>query len=103
MMVARWQLEARFGHKQAVLDLMSRWDEEFGSQVGWTADKCRRLTGSVGALESTIQEEVLIKDLAELGASWEKLGTLEGHKEWGKEIEPYIVSGTPHWQIFHVI
>ena len=103
MMVARWHIDARFGHKQTVLDLMKRWDEEFGSQIGWTPDKHRRLTGSVGALESTIQDEVLIKDLAELGDSWEKLGTLEGHKEWGKEIEPYIVSGTPHWQIFRVI
>ena len=103
MMVARWQIDARFGHKQTVFDLMDRWDKEFGAQVGWTPDKCRRLNGSVGALESTIQSEVLIKDLAELNASWEKLGALEGHEAWGKEIEPYIVSGTPHWQILRVI
>ena len=103
MMIARWQIDARFGHKQAALDLMRRWNDEFGSQVGWTPDKCRLLTGSVGALESTIQEEIAIKDLAELGESWEQLGKLEGHAEWGKEIEPYIVSGTPHWQIFRVI
>ncbi len=103
MMVARWQFEARFGHKQTVIDLMKRWDQEFGSQIGWTPEKCRRLTGSIGALESTIQEEILIKDLAELGAAWEKLATLEGHKQWGKDIEPYVVSGTPHWQILHII
>ena len=54
-------------------------------------------------MESTIQEEVPIKDLAELGAAWEKLATLEGHKQWGKDIEPYMVSGTPHWQLFHII
>ena len=103
MMIARWQIEARFGHKQTVIDLMKRWEEEFGSQIGWTPDKTRRLTGSVGALESTFQEEVLIKDLAELGAAWDKLATLDGHKQWGKEIEPYIVSATPHWQIFRVL
>ncbi len=103
MMVARWQFEARFGHKQTVIGLMKRWDQEFGSQIGWTPEKCRRLTGSIGALESTIQEEILIKDLAELGAAWEKLATLEGHKQWGKDIEPYVVSGTPHWQILHII
>jgi hypothetical protein len=60
-------------------------------------------TGLIELLKSPIHQEVLIKVLAELGAAWEKLGTLEGHKEWGKGIEPYIVSGTPHWQIFRVI
>ena len=61
------------------------------------------MTGSVGALESTIQSEVEIEDLAELGAAWEKLGAIEAHKQWSKDIEPYIVSGTPHWQIFRVV
>ncbi len=103
MMIARWQIEARFGHKQTVIELFKRWDEEFGSQIGWTADKTRLLTGSIGALESTIQSEVAIKDLAELGEAWDKLGSFEGHKQWSKDIEPYIVSGTPHWQIFRVL
>ncbi len=71
MMVARWQFEARFGHKQTVIDLMKRWDEEFGSQIVRTPEKCRRNTGSIGALESMIHEEVVLKDLSELGAAWE--------------------------------
>ncbi len=103
MMIARWQIEARFGHKQTVIDLFKRWDEEIGSQIGWTAGKTRLLTGSIGALESTLQSEVEIKDLAELGKSWDKLGSIEAHKQWCKDIEPYIVSGTPHWQIFRVL
>jgi hypothetical protein len=103
MMIARWQIEARFGHKQTVIDMLKRWNEEIGAQVGWTADKVRILTGSVGALESTIQSEVEIDDLAALDAAWDKLGTIEAHKKWSKEIEPYIVSGTPHWQIFRVL
>ncbi len=45
----------------------------------------------------------MIKHLAELGAAWEKLATLEGHTHWSKDIEPYMVSGTPHWQILHII
>ena len=44
-----------------------------------------------------------IEDLAELGRAWEKLGTIAAHKQWSKDIEPYIVSGTPHWQIFRVL
>ncbi len=103
MMIARWQIEARFGHKQTELDMFKRWNEEIGAQIGWTGDKVRVLTGSVGALESTIQSEVEVEDLAELGAAWEKLGAIEAHQQWSKDIEPYIVSGTPHWQIFRVV
>lgn len=103
MMIARWQIEARFGHKQTVIDMMKRWNDEIGSQVGWTADKTRLLTGSVGALESTIQSEIEIEDLAALGKAWEKLGKIEAHGQWSKDIEPYVVSGTPHWQVFRVL
>ena len=60
-------------------------------------------TVSVGALESTIQSEVEIEDFADLGAAWEKLGAIDAHRQWSKDIEPYIVSGTPHWQIFRVL
>lgn len=55
MMIARWSIDARFGHKPAVLESMRGWMREFGSQIGWTDDKLRLLTGSVGAPESTIQ------------------------------------------------
>ena len=103
MMIARWQIEARFGHKQTVIESLKRWFEEIGTQIGWTPDKVRIVTGSVGALESTVQAEVQIEDLAELDASWEKLGTIEAHKKWSKDIEPYVVSGTPRWQVFRVV
>ncbi len=103
MMIARWRIEARFGHKQTVIDSLKRWNEEVGAKIGWTPEKLRILTGSVGALESTIESEVQVEDLAELSASWEKLGTIEAHKEWSKEIEPYVVSGTSYWQVFRVV
>jgi hypothetical protein len=103
MMIARWQIEARFGQKQTVIDMMKRWDDEIGSQIGWTGNKMRLLTGSVGALESTIQMDLEIEDLADLGAAWEKLGAIDAHRQWSKDIEPYIVSGTTHWQIFRVL
>ncbi len=103
MMIARWQIEARFGHKQTVIDLLKRWDVEIGSQVGWTGDKIRHVSGAIGALESTVETEIEIADLTELNNSFEKLGAIEAHKAWSKELEPYIVSGTPHWQIFRVV
>ena len=50
MMIARWQIEARFGHKQTVIDSLKKWSAEIGVQIGWTEDKVRILTGSIGAL-----------------------------------------------------
>ena len=75
-MVARWSIDAKFGYKQNVIDLMQRWAREIGPQAGLTADKLRLITGSIGALEATIQSEVVVKDLAELNQIWEKLGAI---------------------------
>lgn len=103
MIIARWRIDARFGHKPAVVESLQTWCREIAAQIGWTSDKLRLATGSIGAHESTVELEVTIKDLAELDASWAKLGALEAHKKWSKEIEPYIVSGTPRWKIYRVL
>lgn len=80
-----------------------KWSAEIGVQIGWTEDKVRIWTGSIGALESTVQTEVLVRNLADLDASWNKLGAIEAHKEWSKELERHIVSGTPRWEILRVV
>ena len=103
MIIARWHIDARFGHKQAVLDSLTNWCRDIATQIGWTPDKVRITTGSVGALESTVELEVSLEDLSALDAAWSKLGTNEAHKKWSKEIEPYIVSGTSRWEIYRVV
>ena len=103
MMIARWSIEARFGYKPQALEQMQRWMRDIGSQIGWSAANARIVTGSVGAHESTIQTDIQVKDLTELNAAWEKLAKIPGHKDWGKELEPYVVSGTPKWEIFRVV
>lgn len=103
MMIARWSIEAKFGHKPEVVAEMQRWLRDIGAQVGWTAERVRLLNGSIGAKESTIQSEIEIADLAELDAAWSKLGTLEAHAAWSKALEPHVVSGTQRWEIFRVI
>ena len=102
MMIARWQIDARFGHKQTVIDSTKAWCRDIAPQIGWGSDKLRLAVGSIGARESIVELEVTIQDLKELDDSWAKLGTIEAHKQWGKEIEPYIVSGTPHWEVYRV-
>lgn len=103
MMVARWSIDARFGYKPLVVEEMKRWLREIGSQVGWTPANARLLNGSVGARESTIQSEILVEDLAALGAAWEQLARIDAHKAWSKGLEPYIVSGTQKWEIYRVV
>ncbi|SRR5258706_3627295 len=103
MMVARWSIVAKFGYKQELIALMERWINEIGPQVGYTKDKMRLITGSIGALESTIQTEHIVQDLAELNATWEKLAKIPAHVQWSKELEPLVVSGTNRWEIFRVI
>ena len=103
MMVARWSIVAKFGYKQELVALMERWINEVGSQVGFTKDKMRLITGSVGAVESMIQTEHIVSDLAELNATWERLGNIPAHKQWSKDIEPYVVSGTNRWEIYRII
>ena len=103
MIIARWHIDARFGHKQSVIDALKTWSRDIASQIGWTKDKVRIATGSIGALESTVEIDVLIQDLTELDTSWNKLGAIPAHKEWSKQIEPFIVSGTPRGEVFRIV
>jgi hypothetical protein len=103
MMIARWRIDARFGHKQEAIELMKQWDQQFGAKIGWTSGKTRMTTGSVGVAESAIVTEVQINDLTELNEAFEKMARLDGHAEWGRRMEPHVVSGTNNWEVYRVI
>ena len=103
MFIARWRIEARFGHKQEAVALFNRWQREIGTKIGWTPEKSRLVTGSVGALESTLENEVRVETLAELDESFARLAKIPQHAQWGKELEPHVVSGTSRWEIFRVL
>lgn len=100
MMIARWNIDARFGHKQAAIDLMHRWWREIAPQIGWTSDRARIVTGSVGAPESTIEVEVEIADLAELNDAWSRLAEASGQTAWADALEPHIIPGTARWTVY---
>ena len=103
MLIARWQIDARFGHKQTVIDMIAAWAHDIAPKIGWTAEKGRLLTGSIGAREATVVHEWTVADLAELEKSWAALGKIDAHKTWGKDLEPYVVSGSARWEIFRVV
>ena len=103
MFVARWQIDARFGHKQAVIDLMQKWLKEIGSKAGVADMQVSLLTGSIGAKEATIEVNHTVKSLAQLEEFFAAIGKIAAHAQWSKELEPYVVSGTARWNIYRVV
>lgn len=103
MMIARWQIQARFGHKQAAIDLMREWWRDIAPQIGWSPDQVRILSGAVGAKEAAIEVEVEVADLAALHRAWAKLARARGQEAWAQALEPHIVSGTPRWTVHRVV
>ncbi len=103
MIIARWQIDARFGHKPQVMDSIKKWHHEIGNQIGWSMDKVRIMTGSVGARESTIAMEIELDSMTELDNAWNKLSKMDAHKQWSKELEPNIVSGSHRWEVYRLI
>jgi len=103
MMIARWQIDARFGHKQTLIDMLRDWTTRVAPQAGLDPARGKILTGSIGALEATVEHNWEISDLAELEKVWARLGTLEAHRQWGKDLEPFVVSGTAKWNIYRVL
>ncbi|AHD03671.1 hypothetical protein [Leisingera methylohalidivorans] len=103
MIVARWSLDVRFGHKDAALALMRKWWDEIAPQIDWTPDQARIVVGSVGAAESAVVVEITLNDLGALHTAWTRLAEATGQAEWASDLEPHIVSGSPRWEVFRVI
>jgi len=103
MFVARWHIDARFGHKQDVIDLVHRWLRDIGSKAGTDKMDVKVLTGSVGAREATVEVNHSIESLAELEQFFVAIGKNDAHKKWGKELEPHVVSGSAIWTIYRLL
>ncbi|MFK0687095.1 hypothetical protein ACFX5Q_02640 [Mesorhizobium sp. IMUNJ 23033] len=86
-----------------VLELLKKWEREIGSQVGIADLKFQIMTGSIGAREATVESHHEVQSLAQLEEFFAKIGKIEAHAKWGKEIEPYVVSGTSLWNIYRIV
>jgi hypothetical protein len=101
MLIARWQVDARFGQKQQVIDRLKSWATQIAPQVGLRTS--RLLTGSIGTPEATVEHNWEVDSLADLEAAWAKLATMEAHRDWGRQLEPFVVSGSTRWSILRVL
>lgn len=100
MFIARWKIDARFGQKAELIALMRQWERDIGSRVGLDPMEAGLLTGSIGALEATVEHNHRVGTLAELEAAFAKLAEIPEHAAWGRSLEPHVVSGTARWEIF---
>lgn len=103
MMIARWTIEARFGRKQAALDLMRRWWREVAPAIGWSASQARILSGSLGARESSIEVEIAVGGLGDIEAAWARLGAEPAQQRWADDLEPLVVSGSARWTVYRTV
>jgi hypothetical protein len=101
--IARWQVDARFGHKQSLIDKLAEWTRDIAPRAGFPAGRSRMLTGSIGALEATVEHEWEIQDLAELERAWAAMARMPEHATWGAELEQHVVSGTSRWTILRLL
>ena len=101
MIIARWYCQARFGHKQELLGKITEWWTTIGREIGQTDYTIT--TGSIGAAESVVAVDVRVADMATLSTQWDKLAENADHREWGKAIEPLVVSGSTRWEIYRVV
>lgn len=103
MFVARWKIDARFGHKQNAIELLRQWEREIGPQAGVDKMAMQILSGSVGAKEATIEVNHTVENLAQLEEMFAKISKIDAHAKWGKQLEPLVVSGSSYWNIYRVI
>lgn len=103
MMIARWQFTAKFGHKNAAIDLIKEWNEQIGAQTNIDMSTVRITTGSVGVSEGVVENEFPIKGLADLDAFFEKIATIKMHEDWGPKMGAVIVSGSTRWDVYRVV
>ena len=103
MFVARWQIDARFGHKQTVIDLLQKWEREIGAKAGTDKMDIKILTGSIGAREATVEVNHTIESIAQLERFFETIGKIDAHRQWSKDLEPHVVSGSALWTVYRVI
>lgn len=83
MFIARWQIQARFGQKQKVLDQLRIFARDIAPAAGWAEGKGKLLSGSIGVSEATVEHNWTIESLDELERVWAKTRRNRGAQALG--------------------
>ena len=103
MYIARWLLTAQFGHKDATVALLRKWESDVGQRIGWRAGSIRLVAGSIGVSESHIEFEVKVDSLNDLESAWHDMSKSPYHGQYLKELEAHIVAGSNVWHVLELV
>jgi hypothetical protein len=103
MFIGRWIVEAKFGHKDEMLALAKRWREEVGERAGMKQGASRILSCSIGGAESRFEFETHFAALADLEKAWTEMGKIPAHKQFSKDLEQHVVSGSNRWEVLRIV
>lgn len=103
MFVARWIVDIRFGKSNDFVTRINQWYDEVGEKVGLSRDGLRVANGSIGAKESRFEFDYTIESMEKLQGMWDEMSKLEAHAKFGSDLEPLVVPGSSHWEVFRII
>jgi hypothetical protein len=97
--IARFSFDVPFGKKEDLFRIEGKFralQDKLGFPKGET------LVGSIGAPESRVENNYRFASLAELEATFAKVGQEPKMAEFQREMAPFIVPGSHRWEIFRV-
>jgi len=103
MIIARWEFTCRFGKIDDCISILRKWEMDVGDRVGWKANHVRVLAGYLGGNDSQIEFEARAENLTDLEGVWADLERNPHHREYMKQLETVIVSGTSTWKVYREI
>lgn len=90
-------------NRKQSIDLIEEWNTQIGAQTNIDLSAARIITGSVGASEGLVENELEIDSLKDLDDFFAKIASIKMHSEWGRKMGEVIVSGSTRWEVFKVV
>lgn len=103
MFIARWQFTTKFGKTNECVAVLKKWEVDVGQRIGWRPGSIRILRGFIGTAESEVEFESRFDSLSDLEGAWGDMARIEYHREYMKQLEPLVVSGSNRWSIYKEI
>jgi hypothetical protein len=86
-----------------VIEVLRKWERDIGTKAGTDKMDFKILTRSIGAREATVEANHTIQSIAQLERFFDSIGKIDAHRQWGKDLEPYVVSGSALWNIYRLV
>jgi len=99
MLIARWQIRAKFGKIDTVVALLRKWEVDVGQRIGWRPGSVRIAHGLVGVGAGEVEFEVRVDSLNDLESAWSDMKSVPYHAQYMQELEPLLDGGSAAWVV----